>query len=221
MLPPVEADEQLMARGLYHQVRQGVPTGVHELWSAHALPDEATIWRSQLAYEGVSPFSACYLLRDPDFRPIQLVFYWRWQDGREDLIEYRFMPRHMSILHGDTIQDMILPASYEVYGWHTVTEHALWASYNRASRGWQSITLVTPGIQGGTLWPALMQVRAEYQRSEIMPGPGGPHSARQFAVEMEEMGAQSLYFDGYGVPLRWVLPEENLVVELLEYERAD
>lgn len=220
MLPPIEADEHLVARGLYRQVRQGTPTGVQEFWSAYALPDEATIWRSQLAHEGKPPFSACYLLRDPNFRPVQLVFYWRWQNGLEDLIEYRFMPRHMSILHGDDIQEMILPAGYDVYGWHTVTEHALWGNYDRAARGWQPLTLIAPGIQNGTLWPGLMQVRAEFQRNEILPGPGGPYSARVFAVEMDEMGEQALYFDGHGVPLRWVLPGE-LSVELLEYERAD
>lgn len=221
MLPPIEADEQLMARGLYQQKRRGVATRMQEFWSVHALPDEATIWRSQLMFDGVMPVSACYLLRDPDFRPVQLVFYWRWQDGREDLIEYRFMPRHMTILYSDQAQDMILPAGYDVYGWHTVTENMLWGNYDYANRGWQELTLVAPGIHNGTLWPTLMQMRSTLQGSEIVPGPGGPHSARLFAIKMPELGEQTLHFDSYGVPLRWVLPQEQLTVELLEYERVD
>lgn len=221
MLPPVEADEQLVAHGLYRQVRQGMPTKLQEFWSMHSLPDEATIWRSQLLYDGVMPVSACYLLRDPQFRPVQMVFYWRWQDGREDLIEYRFMPRHMVILYEDQVQDMILPADYEVYGWHTVTENLLWGSYNQKALGWQALTLVSPGIQHGTLWPTLIEMRAEYQGSEILPGPGGPHPTRLYAVEMPDTGAQTLHFDNFGVPLRWVLSEEQLTVELLEYVRMD
>ncbi len=219
MLPPVEADEELIAHGLYQQLRRGQPTRVQEFWTAHSLPDGALIWRSQLLYDGVMPLSACYLLRDPGFRPVQMVFYWRWQDGREDIVEYRLMPGYVTVLHGEQMQDMILPAGYEVYGWHTITENFLWAGYDRAARGAQTLSVVTPGIQAGTLWPNLISIDACLAQAEILPGPQGPHSGLVFVLNMAEMGPQRLHFDEHGVPVRWVLPEEELVVELAEYNR--
>ena len=42
-----------------------------------------------------------------------MVFFWRWQDGREDMIEYRLLPDHMTILYHGEEQEMILPAGYE------------------------------------------------------------------------------------------------------------
>ncbi|GAB4571903.1 MAG: hypothetical protein Kow0077_09820 [Anaerolineae bacterium] len=220
MLPPIEADEQLIAHGLYRQLRRGVPTKIQEFWSVHALADQATIWRSQLLYEGVMTISACYLLRNPAFRPVQLVFYWRWHDGREDMIEYRFQERHMTILHQNQVQDMILPAHFEVYGWHTVTENLVWRSYDQRRRGTQHMTLVLPGVHRGTLWPALAEMDVAYEQTQIAAGPGGPHSAQVFAVTMPEVGPQTLYLDQHGVPLRWALSsDEQLVVELQEYIR--
>ena len=221
MLPPVEPDEQLIAHGLYQQVRDGHPTRLQEFWTVHGLPDRALIWRSQLLYNGVAPISACYLLRDPQFKPAQMVFYWRWPDGRDDLIEYRFAPGHMTILYRERAQEMILPVGYEVYGWHTITENFLWASYDRRVRGTQDFTLVVPGIHHGTLWPRLMFLQATHERSEILPGPGGPHSGFAFLVQMPEMGVQHLHLDDSGIPVRWVLPEEGLTVELSEYSRID
>jgi hypothetical protein len=219
MLPPVETDEHLVAHGLYRQVRQGTPTKLQEFWSIHTLPDEASIWRSQWLYEGAMPVSACYLLRDPEFHPVQMVYYRRWHDGREDMIEYRFAPRHMTVLYRDQAQDMILPAGYEVCGWHTVMEHLWWGRYEQQLRGWQTLTCVAPGIHNGTLWPAMLRVDAELQRSEILPGPGGPYSTRVYALEVAGMGSRTVHLDPLGVPLRWAFPEEQLVVELSEYVR--
>lgn len=220
MLPPVEADEELVAHGLYQQLRRGQPTRIQEFWTAHSLPDGALIWRSQLMYDGAMPLSACYLLRDPVSRPVQMVFYWRWQDGREDVIEYRLMPEYVTILHGGEMQDMIVPVGYEVYGWHTITEHFLWAGYNRVVRGEQTLTVVTPNIQAGTLWPYLMSIDVALAQAEILPGPQGPHSSLVYALRMAEMGPQHLHFDTHGIPVRWELPEEDLVVELAEYSRV-
>jgi hypothetical protein len=219
MLPPVEADEALVAQGRYQQIRQGRPTRMQEVWTAHGLPDGALIWRSHLLVDGVAPISACYLLRDPQWHPVQLVFYWRWQDGREDMIEYRFMPDHAIIVYRDRMQDMILPVGYEVYGWHTVTENFLWAGYDRLVRGTQSFSLVAPGIQHDTLWPSVVSLEAALEQSEILPGPGGPHGGFAFSIQMAEMGPQRLHFDEHGVPVRWALPEEELTVELVEYTR--
>ncbi len=219
ILPPVEPDEALVAHGIYRQLRRGKSTRIQEFWTAHALSDGAQIWRSQLFFDGVTPISACFLLRDPDGRPVQMVFYWRWQSGRDDLVEYRFMPDYALVVHGGDVQKMILPANYEVYGWHTITEHFLWAGYDRRLQGRQAVTLVAPGIQHGTLWPALLQVDAELDRKEIVPGPDGPRLGYGFALTMPEIGAQRLHLDAYGVPVRWVLPVESLSVELAEYAR--
>ncbi len=219
MLPPIESDEHLEAYGLYRQIRQGEQTRIQEYWTLHTLPDSAAVWRSQLLFDGVAPISACYLLRDPAGRPVQMVFYWRWPEGGDDLIEYRFAPRYMTVLHQDQQQEMILPAHFEVYGWHTITEHLLWMQYDYQRAGQQTFTLICPGIQHGVLWPATIRMQAALIRREIMPGPGGPHQAAAFALEVADMGGQTLHFDEYGVPLRWTLPEENLIVELIEYAR--
>lgn len=218
MLPPIEVDESLVAYGQYRQVRQGKQTGVHELWTLHVLVDGASIWRSQRLHEDVMPVSACYLLRDPVFRPVQMVFYQRWQDGREDLIEYRFAARHMTILYRDQAQDMILPADYEVYAWHTVMEHQWWGRYQRR-HDLQNMTLVAPGIHTHTLWPVLLHMEADLQRTEILPGPDGPHSTRVFAVESPDFGPRTVHIDSAGVPLRWESAAELLTVELVEYVR--
>jgi hypothetical protein len=220
MLPPIEPDEQLVAHGLYQQVRQDKPTKLQESWSVHSLPDQAMIWRSQLVYDGVLPISACYLLRDPAFQPMQMVFYWRWPDGREELIEYRFSPQHVTILYGGQAQDMILPVGSQVYGWHTIMENLLWLGYDRQRGGSQTIRILAPGIHQGTLWPSFMTMEATFDRTEIMPGPGGPYKAAAFVAEMPGIGLQHLYFDEFGVPLRWVLHDEQLRVELTEYRRT-
>lgn len=221
MLPPVESDERLAARGLYQQIRRAEPTRFQEVWSIHRLPDEATIWRTQLLYDQAIPMSACYLLRDPDFRPVQMVFYWRWQDGREDLIEYRFMPGYATILYRDQAQDMILPADYDVFGWHTIMSHLLWRRYDYRKQGRQALTLIGPGLTGGTLWPALLEMEAVLDRREIIPGPAGPHKGSAFTLRMVELGPQTLVLDSFGVPLRWVLPAAQLTFELTEYERME
>lgn len=221
MLPPVEADESLVAHGVYQQLRAGKPTRIQEFWTAHSLPDQAIIWRSQLLYDGVIPLSACYLLRDPEFRPMQLVFSWRWQDGTDDLIEYRFLPGFMEVLHGDDVREVILPARYDVYGWHTITEHFLWLGYDRLAQGEQSFTLVCPNIQAGTLWPTTMSLQATLSQIEIVPGQGGPHKAFLFDITQEAIGPQQLRFDAFGVPLRWLLAQEQLTVELAEYSRIE
>jgi hypothetical protein len=220
MLPPVESDELLVAHGLYEQKRQGESTKLQEFWSVHSLPDEAMIWRSQLIYDGLVPISACYLIRNPLSRPVQMVFYWRWPDGRDDMIEYRFALQHLTVLHQNQVQEMILPVDYQVYGWHTVTENLLWLGYNRTLGGQQTINMLAPGIQQGTLWPTLLQMNAEFDRVEIAPGLDGPFKAVSFFVDMPEVGAQRLYFDEFGVPVRWILPQEDLLVELVEYRRT-
>jgi len=46
------------------------PARLREAWSVPVLPDYATVWRAQLVYDRALPVSACYLLRDPDFRPV-------------------------------------------------------------------------------------------------------------------------------------------------------
>ncbi|MBN1963931.1 MAG: hypothetical protein JW910_04760 [Anaerolineae bacterium] len=221
MLPPVEADETLVAHGVYQQVRGGKPTPVREFWTAHSLPDAATIWRSQLLYDGVLPLSACYLLRNPEHRPVQMVFMWRWQDGGDGMVEYRFMPGYMEILHGEQVNQMILPVAFDVYGWHTITEHFLCLGYDRAQRGTQRFTLVCPNIQDGTLWPMLMSVDATLSQTAIMPGQGGPHPGYLFDLDQPEIGPQQLRCDAFGVPLAWTLPGEQLTVELTEYTRVD
>lgn len=221
MLPPVESDENLIAHGIYQQIHHGKATQVQEFWTVHSLPDTALIWRSQLIYDGVIPLSACYLLRDPEARPMQMVFFWRWQDGIEDAIEYRFLPGHIKILYREQIQDMILPADYEVYAWHTVTEHFLWNGYDRTKRGEQDIKIISPGIHEGTLWPRILAVQANLAQMQILPGKSGPHKGVVFAVDMPNVGAQRLHFDEFGVPLRWELPHDDLRVELAEYTRID
>ncbi len=220
MLPPVESDERLAAHGLYQQFRQGEPTRFQELWSVHMLPDQATIWRAQLVYDQVLPVSACYLLRDPDFQPVQMVFYWRWQDGREDLIEYRFMGGYAAILYRDQVQDMILPADYDVYGWHTIMSSLLWRRYDYRRQGRQTLTLLGPGLARGTLWPSLLEMEATLERYEIVPGPAGPYRGKAFAIRMPGLGPQTLVLDPFGVPLRWALPADHLAVELIEYKRV-
>ena len=219
MLPPVEPDEQLVAQGVYQQLREGQTSHLQELWTLHGLFDGALIWRSQLLYDGIVPVSACYLLRDPSMTPLQMVFYWRWQDGVADMIEYRFYPRHVTILYQDMVQDMILPAGYEVYGWHTATENMLWLGYNHHEAGLQSLQVVCPGIHNGTLWPTVITVDAALERREIMPGPGGPYKASAFDVYMPDVGPQSLYFDEYGIPVCWRLPDDQFRVDLIEYSR--
>ncbi len=219
ILPPVETDESLVAHGLYQQMHQGEPTRVQEFWTVHSLPDQAHIWRSQLVYDGRVPLSACYVLRDPELRPVQVVFYWRWQDGREDMVEYRFMPGYAIILQDNLAQDMILPAWYEVNPWHTITRNFVWFGYDQAINERQSFPVLSPGIQQGTLWPGLITVSASLERVDIMPGPAGPHKGFVFSVDQPGLGAQSLLFDEFGVPLRWELPGEQLVVRLAEYVR--
>jgi hypothetical protein len=219
MLPPVEPDEQLIAHGLYQQIRDGSPTRLQEFWTVHGLPDDAMIWRSQLLYDGAMPITACYLLRDPLFQPVQMVVYWRWEDGREDLIEYRFAERFATIVYHNQTRDMILPASFEVYGWHTITEHLLWGRYNRTRGDWQTLNLVAPDIANGTLWPTVMTMQARLDRSQIAPGPQGPRQVSVFAVDMPEIGPQELHFDQFGVPVFWGLSSQTLQVDLIEYAR--
>lgn len=219
MLPPVQPDEALLARGLYQQHRRGQPTEVHERWSIYSLPDGALIWRSELHY-GPALLSACYLLRDPDFRPAQMVFYWRWQDGRQDLIEYRFMPRHALILpHAGQPRQMILPAHCEVYGWHTVTEHFVWLGYDHARRGRQTMTVLNPNIEQGTLWPGTATLEVVLEQTEIAPGPDGPHKTHVFAIDQPGLGPQRLHVDEFGVPVRWEMDSEQMTVTLAEYIR--
>lgn len=219
MLPPVESDEKLVAHGVYQQLRDDQPTGVQEYWTMHSLPDGATICRSQMLYDGVVPLSACYMIRDPENVPVQLVFYWRWDDEHEDMIEYRFAGRTMMIIHNRQAQEMILPPVYEVYAWHTITENLLWVGYNPITRGNQKFTIIAPGIHNKTLWPTTLVMDASYERGEILPGPDGPLKAATYAVDMPQLGPQHLSFDEFGIPLRWMLLTESMRVELLEYSR--
>ncbi|GEM_PF-3398226 len=221
MLPPVEVDEVLVAQGIYQQVREGQPTHIQEFWSLHALPDQALSWRSQIVSGGSHLLSTCYLLRDPTMRPVQMIFFWRWQDGSHEVVEYRFMPGYVTILYGDRVQEMILPARYQLYGWHTITEHFLWLDYDRHVAGTQDFMLICPGIQQGTLWPGLMPLQASLEQKQIAPGQGGPQQHIIFAVDQPEIGQQRLHFDAFGVPVRWELPDERLEVVLMDYTRFE
>ena len=220
MLPPVEADEHLLAQGLYQQLHHDSPTEIREQWSIHSLPDNALIWRSQLLYSNM-PLSACYLLRDPDYNPVQMVFFWQWQNGQHGMVEYRFMPRYAMIVEGDHAQDVILPANFGLYCWHTITEHFLWLKYDWDRGGKQSFNLLKPGVQRGTLRPSVTSLEATLTQTQIMPGPNGPTKAHVFAIHEPDIGPQTLHINELGVPLRWDLPSENLTVILDAYTRDD
>jgi hypothetical protein len=215
----VEPDEHLQAQGVYQQSRQGRATALREYWSVHDLQDGTTIWRSHLLAEAEIPLSACYMLRNPLGAPMQLGFYWRWPDSRDDYIEYRFMPDHLVIFYRRQMQTMILPTGCEVYGWHTLTEHALWAGYDRARGGIQEIALLAPGVHQGTLWPSVLHVHLTPAGSQIIAGLNGPQAGRRFMVDMPDVGLQQLYFDQFGVPLRWIKMDEHVTVDLVEYAR--
>lgn len=221
MLPPIESDETLVASGTYQQIRRGENTRVQETWSMHSLPDAAQIWRSQLLYNGAVLISSCYLLRAPDGRPVQLIFFWRWPEGHEDFVEYRFNGGYATVVHKGHAQEMILPADFVVYGWHTITENFLWNRYDRRRGGTQSFTIVAPGIQSGTVKPSLMAMEARLKQNQILPSPDGPTRAYIFEIDMPQMGPQEMCFDAFGVPLSWSLEAEDLKVELVEYSRVD
>lgn len=220
MLPPIESDELLVAHGLYQQYRDQERTEIHELWTLHSLPDGATIWRSQLLYLNI-PLSACYLLRDPTSLPVQMVFFWRWQDGREDYIEYRFMPGYVTVIHQDEEENHILPAHYGVYGWHTITEHFVWLDYDRTKSSPQTLRLVKPGIQDNTLRPTVTALEAAYNGTEIQPGPNGPVTVQVYTISEPFIGEQILRIDEFGIPLKWELEAEKLAVALDEYHQAE
>lgn len=219
MLPPIEADESLIARGHYQQYRDNKSTEVHEHWSVHSLPDNALIWRSQVFFNDIR-LSACYLLRDPDHVPVQMVFIWRWQDGAEDMVEYSFMPRYATVIYENQTQDVILPAGCKLYCWHTITEDFIWLGYDYAKGGAQSFRVLKPGIQHGTLLPSISTLEAKLEQSEIIPGPKGPTRTYHFSISEPEVGSQTLHFDDFGVPIRWELPAEKLSVALKTYERG-
>jgi hypothetical protein len=219
LLPPIEPDETLVAYGRYQQLRQERPTPIQEHWTVHTLPDGALIWRSQLSH-GTTPLSACYLLRDPQSRPVQLIFFWRWADGREDVAEYRFMPGYVTTFYHEQTQEMLLPARYEVYSWHTITENFVWMGYDQAARGAQHFNLVSPNIQDDTLWPGVIPLEAHLEQIQIAPGNDGPRKVAVFALQQPGVGLQYLHVDEFGVPLKWALPAEHLSAVIAEYTRT-
>ncbi len=113
------------------------------------LPDYATVWRAQLVYDRALPVSACYLLRDPDFRPVQKVLL-ALEDRREDLIECWFIAGGATVLYRDPVQDMILPTDYEIHGECTIMGSAVMTVTGRAAQGGYLRYRCVPALDAGS-----------------------------------------------------------------------
>jgi len=87
-------------------------------------------WRAQFVHDRALPVSACYLLCDPDFRPVLAL-----GDGREDLIECCFIAGGATVLYRDPVQDMILPTDYEIHGGRTIMGSMGWRCYDGDRQG--------------------------------------------------------------------------------------
>lgn len=234
LLHEIEADEVLLARGQYHYLRGGDPTGQTETWQISRLPDGSEVVRAEIkGYEGLEDSSLINLLthyqRDPDGRPQWL----RIRHERGELVaaaQYTFDQATVQIVrqaegyprHQDTID---IATGYEV-DYHAVIAHDyVWRGYPKHARGraW-AMPIISPDLWAtgdDMLKGRVLRFSVQPKEDMLCSVPADEFDgAQHFEITLPDSVHALAWFTGDGIPLRWVYSEKDFDFTLVSLWRA-
>ncbi len=230
LLHMLGAEEKLLCRGRYQYLRGGDPTGQFETWQITQLPDGKTIIRADIEGGESGTNLLTHLQRDAEGH----LEWLRMRCERGEMVaaaQLTFEKATVTVARQAENfprqqQTHDIAAGYEV-DCHAVIGHDyVWRAYPEHARGraW-AIPIISPD-----LWVAgRAMLKGRVLRFTVEPltegrceVPAGTfEQARRFEVTLSDGVQAFVWFDKFGIPLRWHYAKKDYDFVLVAYTRSE
>ncbi|NDJ35828.1 MAG: hypothetical protein GYB64_14300 [Chloroflexi bacterium] len=226
-------DETLVAKGRYHYLVDGEPSGQVETWQITRLPDGSEVVRADLDGRTAEPRAnlVSHLKRTPEGRPQWLRIRFGHK-GITAAAHYTFEPAEVRVFRQveghPRRQDVLdVPSAYEV-DYHAVIAHDyVWRGYPDHARGrrW-AVPVFSP-----ELWPQAADDALMGRSLRFMIEPTGAQvcetpvrlfeGAQGYGITLSDGTKAQAWYDTHGIPLRWTYPDKAYEFIIVGYKRYD
>lgn len=230
LLHEVRPEETLVCAGEYRYSKGSKPTGQIEHWQITRLPDGKEIIRVEVT--GTSQDGPINLLthlqRLPTGRPEWLRLRYD-QAGVKAAAQYTFEEAVVKVVrqaeHHPRRQELVeIAVGYEV-DYHPVVGHDyVWRAYPPHARGkpW-SVPVFSPNLwatDGDILEGRALRFNVTPMGVEDLSTPLGDfEQIRAYEVTFNDGVKSLVWYDEFGVPLRWTYPDKSYDFVLVAYTR--
>jgi len=230
-LHEIHKTEVKICEGSYRYLKDGKPTGPLELWMISRLPDQSIAVRSDIdpGDDSDQPSSIGHLIRKPDGRPKWLRMRLMTKEFSA-ASQYNFQLAVVKSIRQTEgfprMQDKLdIAENYEL-DYHPVISHDyVWRGYPERAKGknW-SVPVFSPALFAENprdiLAGRALRFNVTPKDPEMFESEAGTFSeARRFDVVLSDDTRAQVWYDEYGIPLRWYYPEKELDFLLVSYGR--
>ncbi|MBN1429614.1 MAG: hypothetical protein JXB07_14690 [Anaerolineae bacterium] len=229
LLHDLQPDEKPVSQGIYHYLKDDVPTGQVEKWLITHLPNGTEIIRADVGDSESSLLT--HLRRQLDGKPEWLRLRYGTHSGVKAAAQYTFEEAVVRVARQAEGQPQRLDVvdiaiSYQI-DYHPVISHDyVWRGYPTHARGkpW-SIPVFSPDLwtEGPeALFGRALRFNVKPLGAEDIVTPVGKFEAvRSFEIILDDGTRALAWFDDFGIPLRWFYPDKAYDFVLAEYKRQD